>query len=228
MNPLTVKIFQNTLRMLEVRGYHTSMLDETEKISKNNEFITSKDIDLENRDYFNPEKYYKKDISDYEDMFKMSYCVIDDVNKRENYIIFIIANKAGSDIILDIIDNTQKQRQDYVKYYDIVVPKDFKSNIKNKMDEIEKIFELRIYESRYFMALPGHMLGSEYEKMEREDAIKMMADFEINPKQMKMISRNENIIKYFGFSKGDVLRVYRRPVIAGSIVKKILDYRLVV
>lgn len=227
MDSLPIIIFENTLRMVKARQYPDidDLIREVEKISQKQKIISPDNITVGDFDFG---VFYKKELSDFESRFKMSYRVVDEDEKRENYIIFVNGNKAGADVVMEIIDKTQRENRQYRKYYDVIVPKDFKAQNRQRMDENEKVFELRIYEERYFMALPTHSLGSSYEEMTKEESDKMMSEFEINSKQMKTISRNENIIKYFGFSKGSVLRIFRKPVIKGALVQETLDYRLVV
>lgn len=226
MDWLTI-IFENSLKMVKERGYPgiSEYIKEVEKIRKQKLSIKPGMVNVGDFDF---SKFMKREISEIENKFLLSYRVVDELEKKQNYIIFSIGNKAGSDLIMEIIDSTQKIDRDYIKYYDVIVENNFKNIYKKKMEELEKIFELRIHEENNLKVSPIHSLGSDYEEMSKEEASKLLSDFNITRKEMKQISRNENIIKYFGFSKGSFIRIYRKPVISGSILQETLDYRLVV
>ena len=156
---------------------------------------------------------------EFENKYMMSYKVVDNIGMRENYVIFVSGNKAGADTVLNIIEYTQRFNQEYKKYYDIVYNKDFSN--RQKMDEIEKEYEYRGYEEKFFMCSPTHALGSDYEAMSKEDSDKFLDDMKITKYQVKTISRNEHIIKYFWVSKGTILRVFGILLLVDHLSKKL-------
>lgn len=226
MDWLTV-IFQNSLKMVQERGYPDvgQYIKEVEKIKQKKTGIKPGMVNVGDFDF---SKFLKKDIGDYENKFLLSYRVVDEMEKKHNYVIFITGNKVGSDIVMEIIEDTQKRDRDYIKYYDVIVDKDFKTIYKQRIEELERVYELRIHEEKMFRCSPFHSLGSDYQVMSQSEAEKVISDFHITKKDLKSISRNEHIVKYFGFSKGSLLRIFRKPVIPGSLIQETMDYRLVV
>lgn len=69
---------------------------------------------------------------------------------------------------------------------------------------------------------PSHIMYSIHEKVEDDEAIKLLAEIDAKKLQLPRLYENEQICRYYGWYPGDVIRIYRRSSGISSIIREMV------
>jgi DNA-directed RNA polymerase subunit H (RpoH/RPB5) len=217
------KVYLNSLYMMMHRGYEEAdaMIHEVEK-TKDSTMISGKEY--QDLGYSFSDKV-KSDIKDFENRFLMSYCLKSEVKNEKQFVIFGNDSRAFISVLSDIIIDDENDNDNTNIVYNIIVPKEFKGkNIKDRIDIIAKKVHIFTFTDMEMTKPPFHAYGSRYELMTKKEVEDLLKSIMITTKQMRKISSQDPMIKYYGFFQDNCVRVHRTPMITGALVKHRIDY----
>ena len=210
------------------RGYENTdtMISEIEK-EKDSLMIYNKEYQDIGYEF---SKKVKSDIKDFESRFLMSYCLKNEMKNEKQFVIFGNDTKAFISVLADIIiDDHNDHDSSYSVVYNIVVPKEFKGkNVKDKLDVIAGKVNIFLFTDIELTKPPFHAYGSRYELMSKKEVDDFLKSIMITTKQMRKISSQDPMIKYYGFLPGQCVRVHRTPMIECALVKNRIDYLFII
>lgn len=221
-------IYKNTLNMMLDRGYEDAE-NLIEDISK------ERDQRYINRSRFSNigfdfSKYMKTGLK--ESMFELSYVVTNKAIGKKNYVIFGNPNKPYPETVVDIILNSIIEDNGLDVTFDLVLTKPFSGIVQDKMSEIASKVRIITHHEDFFKKPPFHALSPRYELMTEDEVTRLLDEIKVPRNQMKKIlkrmSPEDPFAKYFNYPSGSVVRIIRTPMIPGSMIKKMIDYRVVI
>lgn len=223
---LGFNVYKNSLYMMVHRGFEEAdfLLKDLEKEPVTT-YISGSRYHSIGYDF---KSHLRSDIKEYEDRFLMSYAVSDQRTMKKAYVIFGVSSKAFLEVVSDIIINSLIKDKDYSVSYSFFVSKDYNKKFTEKIDEINSKVDLRIYLDHNFLKPPFHAYTPRFSLLSEDEVSIMLKELHLTKKQPKKIKFDCPIISYFGYKRGDVVRIHRTPIIAGSLLKNTLDYRMVV
>lgn len=231
MSVIFFNVFKTSLNMMKDRGYEESLniLEELEKVPPGKDFAQMGDL-FQNIGW-NFKSFHSLEIKDAIGRFKHSYVLTNEKEKKKGFVIFGLSTKAFLVTVTSVI-LSYRLSPDFNRYkgeFVLILNKPFNSKFTARLDEISNYIDFRVHFDDSLQKRPFHALGPiSYEKMEDDEVKLFLEESCLNTRQLKKISSNDPVIKYYGFPKKSLIRIKRTPLIRGSLLQSTLDYRLVV
>lgn len=221
---LTTNVYLNSLYMMSHRGFSQAddLISDLSKEPRTKYIVDDKYANIG----FNFDNYMRSDFKDFEGMYSMSYLMTDESRARKEFVIFGTGNKAFLTIVSEIMLGVVNDSYDYG--FNLILVKGFKADCLQKINRISTKINVFVFSDTQFEKPPFHAYGPRMSLMEDSEVDLLLKELKITKAQMKKISKDDPLVKYFGYTKGAVIRIHRTPMITGSLVTNTLDYRLVV
>ena len=166
------------------------------------------------------------DLKEIEERVMMSFCLTDERRKHKQIVFF--GNNSKSFLQYMTMVMLKNDFPDYTCYYVIVTAKEFTSKLSEKVTELSQKFNVTRFYDDNLIKPPFHSYGAKYELMTESELNLLMSELHITKKEMKKISKEDPLVKYYGWTTGKGVRLHQTPMIAGSLVKNMIDYRIIV
>lgn len=203
------------------------------------EMVSDRGYDISNDQYMNIE-INNKTPTQLRELFNFNYRLKSDP-KKVLYVHYIYKvtkeNKKQKGKMKDTI--TKPYIEPYVNYlntYDIyetilIVPVNLGKKAADYLTQFlisskikHQIFleEELSYNPTKHIDVPKHIL------MNKQEADTLLQNLKINLSMMPIIKLNDPIIKYYGWSKGNIVKIYRHDTVISTLSEKSINYRIII
>lgn len=219
---LEYSVYSTSLYMIAERGFE-EVEDIIEQVSKANPDSFTEDKSLHNIGY-NFQAHLKSDLRESESRFMMSYCIKSRRLNTKQFVIFGQTNKAFLTTLTDIM---LEDHEGYTPVFNIVLPKEYNTKTEQRLDVMGNKVTIIRFMDKDLIKPPVHALGPRYEIMTDSEVETLTKTLYINKSKMKRILASDPAMKYIGAVSKMGVRIIRTPNIKGSLIKEMIDYRLV-
>jgi DNA-directed RNA polymerase subunit H (RpoH/RPB5) len=221
-----LQVYRTCLEMAYARGY----VDVVQRLEEINRIKTQEEFDIMMDTIEDDGWEFSKYDSDVKYRYSRSFSVAHLTEPRRLFVIFEGVNKNSTSLLSRIILGYRKGPERFKMEVVYVHQTSFTNIAKDKFATIETLVNLQTFMDLDLMKNPGsHQQGAlRYEKLTKEESETLLSELHVKPQMLPRIMSTDPPIKYFGFQKGDIVRIVRSPNIEGNLCRETYAYRVVV